>query len=157
LVAASVAGLVLVLTVFKRGSYVNVLVVAEPPLLAVAATGVVWSVRRSRIAAVMAGLLSVLLAAQIVSLLIDPANPSIANRPGAQSGLAYTAGPATVDRIVDVGRSCPPGRAYSGDPFYAFLARRRMPGNQPDPFMLQYASIDAGFARRAARDQPRCP
>jgi hypothetical protein len=32
LVAATLAGLLLALTVFKRGSYINVLVVAEPPL-----------------------------------------------------------------------------------------------------------------------------
>jgi hypothetical protein len=33
LVAAALGGLLLVFTVFKLGSYINVLVVAEPPLL----------------------------------------------------------------------------------------------------------------------------
>ena len=41
LVAAALAGLLLVFTVFKLGSYINVLVVAEPPLLVLAAAGAV--------------------------------------------------------------------------------------------------------------------
>ena len=57
LVAATVTGLLLALTVFKRGSWINVLVVAEPPLLALAAAGAVWSARRSRAAWIAIGLL----------------------------------------------------------------------------------------------------
>ena len=159
LVAATLAGLLLALTVFKRGSYINVLVVAEPPLLVLAAAGAVWSVRRSRTASIAIGLLGVLLAAQIVSLLVHPANPAIAKRPGAQSGLAWTAGPATVDRTVDQARRCPSARAYSGNAYYAFLSDRRMPGNQPgaELFRTEQAPVDAAFARRATDDQPRCP
>ena len=159
LVAATLAGLLLALTVFKRGSWINVLVVAEPPLLVLAAAGAVWSARRSRAAWIAIGLLGVLLAAQIVSLLVDPANPPIAKRPGAQSGLAWTAGPATVDRTVDKARRCPPALAYSGDPYYAFLSDRRMPGDQPgeELFTTEHAPVDAAFAQRANADQPRCP
>ncbi|HTP19400.1 MAG TPA: hypothetical protein VMJ65_07345 [Solirubrobacteraceae bacterium] len=156
-VAAALAGLLLVFTVFKLGSWINVLVVAEPPLLVLAAAGAVWSVRRSRVASIAMGLLGVLLAAQIVSLLADPADPPIANRPGARKALAWTAGPGTVDLTVGIARLGPPTRAYSADPYYAFLSHRRMPGNQPDLFMLQHAPIDAGSARRAAADQPRWP
>ena len=86
-------------------------------------------------------------------------NPRIATRPGAQSGLAWSAGPAAVDRTVDAARRCPPARAYSGDPYYAFLADRRMPGDQPgeELFMAEHAPVDAAFVRRAAADKPRCP
>jgi hypothetical protein len=157
LLAAAVAGLALTLTVFKRGSYINVLVVAEPPLLALAVAGTVWWVRRSRAGATLMALLGLLLVAQIASLLVRPANPPIAKRPGAQSGLAYTAGPGTVDRIVAEARRCPRRLAYSADPYYAFLADRRMPGRQPDLFMLVNARIDARFERQAAADEPRCP
>ena len=157
LVALAVAGLLLVFTVFKQGSYINVLVVAEPPLLVLAAAGAVWSARRSRAASIATGLLGALLAAQIVSLLVDPANAPIAQRPGARKALVWTAGPGTVDLTVDIARLGPPTRAYSGVPYYAFLSDRRMPGNQPDLFMLEYAPIDATFARRAAADQPRWP
>jgi hypothetical protein len=78
--------------------------------------------------------------------------------PAAAAGwLVWTAGPGSVDLAVDLARSGPPRRAYSRDPYYAFLSDRRMPGNQPDLFMLEYAPIDASFARRAAADQPRWP
>jgi hypothetical protein len=157
LLAAALAGLLLVFTVFKDGSWINVLAVAEPPLLVLAAAGTVWSARRSRAAAIAVGLLGALLVAQIVSLLVDPANAPIAQRPGARKALVWTAGPDTVNLTVNVARVGPPTRAYSGDPYYAFLSHRRMPGNQPDLFMLAHAPIDATFARRAAADQPRWP
>jgi len=159
LVAATLAGLLLVLTVFKRGSWINVLVVAEPPLLVLAAAGAVWSARHSRAGLIAIGLLGVLLAAQIVSLLVDPASPPLAKRPGAQSGLQWTAGPDTVDRTVDRARRCPRALAYSGDPYYAFLSDRRMPGNQPgeELFTTEHAPVDAAFAGRANADRPRCP
>ena len=159
LVAATLAGLLLALTVFKRGSWINVLVVAEPPLLVLAAAGAAWSARRSPAAWMAIVLLAALLTAQVVSLLVDPADPLIAKRPGAQSGLAWTAGPATVDRTVDKARRCPPVLAYSGDPYFAFLSDRRMPGNQPGEqlFTTEHAPVDAAFAQRANADQPRCP
>jgi len=157
LAAAAGAGLVLALTVFKRGSYINVLVVAEPPLLSLAACGAAWSWHRWRLWRPLVAALGVLLAVQSISLLSSPGNPWAAKRPGAQSGLAWSASPATVDREVSAARGCPSSLAYSGDPYVAFLAARRMPGDQPDPFMLEYARADAGFARQAARDQPRCP
>jgi hypothetical protein len=58
---------------------------------------------------------------------------------------------------VAAARRCPAAVAYSGSPYVAFLADRRMPGEQPDIFMLRYASADARFARRAAAAEPRCP
>jgi hypothetical protein len=157
LAAAAVAGLALSFTVFKRGSYINVLVVAEPPLLALAACGAAWFWQRWRQWRAMVVALGAFLALQSISLLISPANPWAAKRPGAQSGLAWSASPATVDRAVSAAGRCPMTLAFSGDPYVAFLAMRRMPGDQPDLFMLANARTDAAFARRAARDQPRCP
>jgi hypothetical protein len=157
LAAAAVAGLVLTLTVFKRGSYINVLVVAEPPLLALASCGAVWSWQRGGTWRLVVVVLGALLAVQSVSLLTSPGNPWAAKRPGASSGLAWSAGPATIDGEVAVARRCPRSVAYAGFPYVAFLAARRMPGNQPDQFMIENAREDSGFAVRAARDQPRCP
>ena len=156
LLAAAAAGLLLGLSLFKRGSYISVFIVAEPPLLALAVLGAsgLWQTGwRARLA--VAALLA-LLAAQSASLLIDPADPVVARRPGAQSGLAIGASPSLVNRAVALARRCPPQRAYPGAPYIAFLADRRMPGEQPDTFMLSFASADAAFARRAAADQPRC-
>lgn len=157
LAAAAAGGLVLALTMFKRGSYINVLVVAEPPLLALAVCGAAWSWRRWGSWRPLVVMLGALLAAQSISLLVSPRDPWVATRPFAQSGLAWSDGPAAVDRAVSEARRCPSSDAYSGNPYVAFLASRRMPGNQPDLFMLEHASANAGFARRAARDQPRCP
>ncbi len=44
-----------------------------------------------------------------------------------------------------------------GSSYLAFLSGRRMPGEQPDLFIIATARVDARFAARAARDQPRCP
>ena len=158
LFVAALAGLLLAFTLFKRGSYLSVLVVADPPLLALAALGAESIWRRGRAPLrVLAALLVLLLAAQSASILLDPVNPPIARRPGARSGLAQVSSPAAVNAAVAAARRCPPREAYSGAPYIAFLADRRMPGGQPDTFMLSYAPADSAFARGAAADEPRCP
>jgi hypothetical protein len=155
--AGAATALLLALTVFKRGSYINVLVVAEPLLLVLAAAGAAWLWRLRTGWAAVSVVLGALLAAQSISLLVSPSRPSMSKRPGARTGLEWSAGPAAVDQAVSVARRCPAGLAYSRDPYFAFLAKRRMPGGQPDLFMLRYAGADRVFARRAAADQPRCP
>jgi hypothetical protein len=156
--AAAVAGLLLAFTLFKHGSYLNVFVVAEPPLLVLASVGAMlaWRSRRgpARIVVVLAGVLLVL---QSASLLLSPTDPVIARRPFARSGLQEALAPAGVARAVAAARRCSPSVAYSGAPYFAFLADRRMPAGQPDQFMLRYAVADEAFARRAGEDQPRCP
>ncbi len=81
LVAAAVAGLLLVFTVFKQGSYINVLVVAEPPLLVLAAAGAVWSARRSRPASIGMGLLGALLRRPLLRLPLRPQDARQPTRP----------------------------------------------------------------------------
>jgi hypothetical protein len=153
--AAAGAGLALGLTLFKRGSYIDVFVVAEPPLLVLAACGATWASEQARWRWLVA-LMGLLLALQSLSLLAFPGDPVLARRPFAASGLEYGLSPAAVDRAVAIARRCPRGLAYSGVPFIALLADRRMPGNQPDLFIIR-APLDAAFARRAAADAPRCP
>ena len=157
LAAAAVAGLVLVLTVLKRGSYIDVLVVAEPPLLvlAVCGAGSIW--QRRHVARPLVVLVVAWLAVQSVSMLTTPSAPWAAKRPFAASGLAWTDGPSAVNQLVSAARACPAGRAYSGSPYIALLADRRMPGDQPDTFIIENSSTDAAFARRAAADVPQCP
>jgi hypothetical protein len=157
LAACAGAGLLLVFTVLKRGSYIDVLAVAEPPLLVLAVCGAdqVW--RRRPALCPLALLVAAWLAAQSVSLLVSPGDPWAATRPLAASGLRWSASPATVDRLTRAARACPPGRAYGGAPYIAFLARRRAPGHQADTFITAAAPINARFARRAAADVPTCP
>jgi hypothetical protein len=157
LAAAAVAGLVLVLTVLKRGSYIDVLVVAEPPLLALAVCGAGWIWQRRLVGRPIVVVGVAWLAVQSVSILTTPSAPWAAKRPFAASGLEWTAGPSTVNQLVSAARACPVGRAYSGVPYIAFLADRRMPGDQPDTFIIENSSTDTAFARRAAADVPLCP
>jgi hypothetical protein len=154
LAAAAGAGLALGLTLFKRGSYIDVFVVAEPPLLALAACGAAWAWERAR-ARWLVAVMGLLLALQSLSLLIDPGDPLVARRPFAASDLQYSLSPAAVDRAVTIARRCPHGFAYGGSPFIAFLADRRMPGDQPDSFIIT-APINAPFAHAAAADIPVC-
>lgn len=157
LTGAAVAGLVLALSMFKRGSYLDVMVVAEPPLFALAVCGAVWSLERSAVWRAAAIALIALVAVQSVSLLTSPSDPWAARRPGARSGLEWAASPAQVDQAVAEVRRCPSGRAYGGSAYLAFLAGRRMPGDQPDLFMLAEAPMNARFAAQAAGDRPVCP
>jgi hypothetical protein len=155
--AAAGAGLVLALTVFKRGSYIDVLIVAEPPLLALAVCGAGWLWQRARAARPAVVLIGAWLALQSLSILVSPSDPWAAKRPGAASGLAWTAGPSNVDHLVKSAQACPAKQAYPGAPYIAFLAGRRLPGDQPDTFMIQHATANATFAHRAAADTPTCP
>jgi len=158
LLAAALGGLLLALTLFKHGSYISVLIVAEPPLLALACVGALGLWRHAGLGGqIGVSAFAALLAAQSLSLLVSPADPALARRPGARSGLAELSSPAAVSRAVATARRCPAGVAYSGPPYLAFLADRRMPGAQPDIFMLRYSSTDVAFERSAAVDQPRCP
>lgn len=120
--------------------------------------GAAWSWKRWRRSRALVVALGALLATPSLSLLlISPGDPWAAKGSGAQSGLAWSASPAAVDRAVAVARRCPRNQPYSGIPYAAFLANRRMPGHQPDLFIIQAASITASFAKRAALDRPRCP
>lgn len=156
LAAAAAAGLVLVLTVLKQGSYIDVLAVADPPLLALAVCGAGWLWRRQAGARAVVAVLLVWIAVQSPSLIVWPSSPWAATRPFAASGLSWTAGPSTVDALLAQARHCPAGAPYSGSPYLAFLGDRPMPGEQPDTFIIQ-AAENARFARRAAAGGPACP
>lgn len=157
LLAAAAAGALLALSVFKRDSYINVLVVAEPPLLVLAVCGAVWGLERRpgwRPARSAWRRCSSSNPCRCCSAPVIPGQPV---RPGAQSGLRWTAGPGAVDAMLAAARRCPARLAYGGSSYLAFLSGRRMPGKQPDLFILATARVDAPFAARAARDHPRCP
>ncbi len=163
-VAASVGSLLLLATLLKHGSYLTVMVVAEPPLLCLGAAGVALTLRRrpaapatksrwgdgAMLAAVAVG------AAQAVSLIIVPAHPTIFTRPFAASDPGRTLSSATVETWVADIRRCPEGAAYPGPPYLAFLADRRVAGGEPDPFMIQHAPVLARFRRAASNDPSIC-
>jgi hypothetical protein len=158
LVAAALGGLLLLLTLFKHGSYLTVVVAIEPPLLCLAAAGVTAAMRTRAFAPLaLAGGAAVLAALQVGSLLIAPGDPRLFTRPFAASGPAWTLSPSEVDRAVAAARACPPRVATSGPPYLAFAAGRRLAGDQPDQFIVEHAAVLARFRAAVARDQPRCP
>lgn len=58
------------------------------------------------------------------------------------SGLSWTAGPGAVDAMLAAARRFPARLAYGGSSCLAFLSGRRMPGEQPDLFILATARVD---------------
>ncbi len=167
--AAVAAGVLLtVITNWKRGTGLNILVPVEATIVPLAIAGVVWGLaavretagRRTRVLAVVALAGVALAVVQGVSLAIDPYPKTIAHpwlRPGSSTAWAIGAREPEVDAIVAAARKCPPGVAYSNIPYYAFLAHRRMPGDQPDRWILEHSGVHKDELTRVGVDQPVCP
>jgi len=158
LAAAALGGLLLLLTLFKHGSYLTVVVAIEPPLLCLAAAGVTAALR-ARVAArlVLAAAAVALAVLQVGSLLIAPGDPRLFTRPFAASGPAWTLSPSAVDRAVAAVRACPAAVATSGPPYLAFASDRRIAGDQPDQFIVGHAGVLDRFRAAVEQDRPRCP
>ncbi len=160
LAAASLGSLLLLATLVKHGSYLTVLVVAEPPLLCLAAAGLVVAWRdRARPAgrplAIGAAAAAALVVGQAASLLA-PGDPSLFTRPFAAAQPAPVLSHDGVRRIAEQIRRCPPGTAYRGPPYLAFVAGRAIAGGQPDQFMIANAPTLARFRRAVERDGAIC-
>jgi hypothetical protein len=154
-----VANIVLIGTITKTGTYLNVVALAEPPLMVLAAAGTVWLLRaapRRTAALAVVGAAALLGAVQVGAFLADPEHPGAFVRPRSAPAHAWT-GRAPVDRAVAAARRCPAGVAYSGPPYIAFLADRRMAGDEPDQFLMAQAPVAAPHAREAAAEARRCP
>jgi hypothetical protein len=94
---------------------------------------------------------------EVGSLLLSPRNPRLFARPLAASAPGWGLTDRQVRQQATRIGLCPSNVAYSGQPYLAFVARRRMPGNQPDQFIIEHAPADSRFLAQAERDQPRCP
>jgi hypothetical protein len=161
---AALGSLAVFVTIVKYGAYINLAVIVEPPLLALGAAGVAWAwdARATlkgaiRVGAIAGVLFLALGVAQAGGLLLSPSAPWPFARPGSPSTLGWVTSPTETDSALARIRRCPPGLAYSGPPYFAFLADRRMPGGQGDPFIVANAPINAEFLAEARRDRPRCP
>jgi hypothetical protein len=164
LLAASLGGLALLATLLKHGSWLTVMVVAEPPLLCLAACGVAAvlrergaaGVRRVRSRALAAAASVALLAVQTGSLLLAPADPALFTRPFAASRPGRALSDAEVGRIAAAIRRCPAATTYAGPPYLAFVAGRPIAGGQPDGFMIDNAANLARFRRAVRADRAVC-
>jgi hypothetical protein len=158
--AALLAGcLLLAGSLLKDGSSLNVITPAEPPAVALAAAGLAWawSAGGSALLRVASAALVALLLAQSVSLVTSPQDPRPFTRPGSDRANGRVLSDGGVLAAIATARACPPEAAYSGPPYLAFAAHRRMPGNQPDEFIVNEAELLRAFRERAVADQPRCP
>lgn len=150
--------LLLLLTLFKNGSSLTVLVTIEPFLICLGAAGICSAVRsgsRAHLAIACGALLFGAL--QAGSLLLEPDDPRLLVRPLAASGPARTLSAAEVDAEVARIRACPATSSTGAPPYLAFVAGRRVPGDQPDQFILEHGAGLERFRARAAADAPRCP
>jgi hypothetical protein len=163
LLAASVGSLLLLATLLKSGSYLTAMIVVEPPLVCLAACGVVTALSGREAAAprpgnrmIVAALAVALLAAQVGSLLVSPDDPKLFTRPLAASGPARTLSDAEVRAAARAIAACPPGSTYAGPPYLAFVARRDAAGDQPDPFIIHAAPVLRASRIRADADPRIC-
>jgi hypothetical protein len=157
LLVTSIGALALLATLLKSGSYLTVMIVVEPPLVCLAACGVVAALGdRDRRRLAVAGAAFALLVAQVGSLLVAPDDPALFTRPFAASGPARTLSDAEVEAAARAIAACPPGATYAGPPYLAFVARRDMAGMQPDQFIVHAAPVLADFRKRADSDPSIC-
>jgi hypothetical protein len=166
LLALALSSAVGLVSLAKEGSFLNVLVPMEPPLVALSAAGL-WALvvdargagagagARARLAVALAALL--LAGLQTAALLRSPGDPKLFRHPYAAAYYQRTLSGDEVDLEVRRARRCPRRLATSESPFVAFIARRRLPGNQGDPFIVGRAKVLARFKALARRDRPRCP
>ena len=152
LVALGVAMLLTVATNYKDGTGLNVLVPVEYALVPLALAGAVFVPNRWLGVAAL-----VFVLAQSASLLLSPNTNTPFLYPTSERGAWGRAGSeADVEREVAKARACPPGVAYGGPPFLAFLAGRPMPDDQPDQFLPSRSSRLADVQRRMDAVQPKC-
>jgi len=165
LLAGAAGSLCLGVSIVKLGSYVNVLAIAEPFLLIFGAAGGLWLWRQVKSghpapaaarAAIACGLLAVFGAAQTLSTITSPSDPWLATRPFAASGPREIMSRARVTAAAVSASHCPPEAPYPGIAFIAFVAHRRVPGDQPDMFILSVPA-NRRLALRAAADRGPCP
>jgi hypothetical protein len=161
--AAAFATLVTLVTVWKLGTSLNSVVPAEVTLVPLAVSGIALAVAAQRRWAAAIGVIGCAFAVvQALSLIAHPLiegarpiHPFL--RPGSSHSYGITMSAAEVDRAVADARRCPPGVPYSGTPYIAFLAGRRMPGDQADQYLIHLAPTLKAARDAIAAEPARCP
>lgn len=153
--ALAIGLLATMLTTYKQGTALNIALPVEAGLvpLALCAPFAAGGARRW----VAAGAIAVCLA-QTLSLIASDRTAAPFLYPGNQEGawgqVADHAGVRAEERRA---RACPTGVPYSGHPYYAFVAERPMPADQPDGFLTMRSDELSDVAARVAAVRERCP
>jgi hypothetical protein len=152
LAALAVAMLATLITNTKDGTGLNVIVPIEAALLPLALAAIaVTSLRAVAIVAL------VFTFVQSASLLASPNTASPFLYPTSERGAWGRAGSEADVRLeLRKADACPPGVAYGGPPFLAFLADRPMPDDQPDQFLPSRSEHLKDVQARMDAVQPRC-
>ena len=159
----AVATLITLVSIWKRGTSLNSLVAPEATLVPLAVAGIALALRDRRRGLVAVGIAGVAFAlVQGLSLVAHPLivgsrpiHPFL--RPGSGPSYGVTMTASEVDRAVAEARRCPPGVPYSGTPEIAFIAHRRMAGNQADQYLINLAPTLKSARRAIAAEPARCP
>jgi hypothetical protein len=146
-------------TMLKDGTALNVLVPVEAALLPVALLGLAlaWRAWPAPGARAVLVVLAAFPLVQSAALLARPDDPVVFLRPLSAVAWNRALSGQEVDREVARARACPAGVPYSGAPYLAFVAGRRMPADQPDLFLTSRSSHLRGTLARMNADVPRCP
>lgn len=146
LLITSAALLLTLLTNVKSGTGLNILVPLEAMLVPLALSTVALAPGRWRIAAAAGPLICLVMTA---SLIASPRTAWPFIYPGSQrNAWGRVLSSEQVHGIVAQAAACPRQTVYTGPPFFAYLAHRPMPDDQPDQFLTTRAAVLAPVARR---------
>ncbi|WP_028062657.1 hypothetical protein [Solirubrobacter soli] len=152
LAALAVAMLATLITNTKDGTGLNVIVPIEAALVPIALSAVALTNLRWVVPVALAFTL-----VQSLSLVLQPRTATPFIYPTSQRGAwGRDSDTAQVKAAVAKAVACPPGVVYSGPPFIAFLADRKMPDDQPDQFLPSRSTRLADVQKAMDAVQPRC-
>ena len=151
----ALALLATVVTNYKQGTGLNILVPVELALLPLALTGAALATGRARALAVAALVFTLV---QTASLLTTPRTATPFIYPGSERGSwGRVADEARVEAEERAARACPDGVVFNGQPYFAFVAERPMPGDQPDQFLTRHSKTLSEYVGPMFADTVRCP
>lgn len=155
--AATAAGLLLtVLTNVKSGTGLNILVPLEASLVPLALTCCALAPGRARLASIAGPVVCLVMT---VSLMTTPRTAFPFIYPTSQrNAWGRAVSNDGVHAIVAQIAACPRDKVYTGPPFFAYLAHRPMPDDQPDQFLTTRSStLRVVAARMDADSVSHCP
>lgn len=150
---AAAALLLTVATNYKEGTGLNILVPVELALLPLAVAGAAAGRRPALAVAAI-----VFTLAQSASLIASPRTATPFIYPTSERGAwGRLADDSRVRGEEEAARKCPPGVAFAGQPYYAFIAERPMPADQPDQFLTRRSDVLEEYETRMFAETERCP
>lgn len=157
-VALAAGWLLTVLTNYKRGTGLNILVPVETGLLPLAVAGLAWTWQARRLRLLAAGGLAFALAQSAALLAAPERTVAPFLYPTSERGSwGRVADGREVAAAARAARACPAGVPYGGPPLIAFVAGRPMPAGQPDGFLPRISPTLKDVGALIAATSMTCP